>query len=155
VSRVRAIMAVSADGYVCRGPDDDMRWTGPEDKSLFRSVTDGSHIGAGTTTWRAMRGLKLPNRTLVRITRWPDGELEETLGDFARNHPNGWLIGGQTMLLAAIRADLVERVLLSHVRAELGGGEADRVSSLCAWLDWSPIVSPRPGLQIVAWRRGA
>lgn len=129
---LRAIMAVSADGYVSRGPDDDMSWTGPEDKRLFRTATEGCAIGAGTTTWRLMKDLELPGRKLVRISRAPLRKLENesirTLGGFAETYPDGWLIGGQTVLLAGIDEGLVDRVLLSIVSAELKSGEPDRVS---------------------------
>lgn len=161
---LRAIMAVSADGFVCSGPDDNMRWTGKADKQLFREQTEGCAIGAGTTTWEAMRGLNLPGRTLVRITREPrdlaspDGpaeELEMTLGAFAENYPDGWLIGGQTMLLSAIQDGFVDRVVLSHVTAELGEGVKDEVSSLLHSLGWTMRYFPMGDLKLVTWNRGA
>lgn len=147
---LRAIMAVSADGFVCRGPDDDMRWTGSTDKQLFRSQTMGHVLGAGSTTFAQMP--PLPGRTLVRISRDPG--LGMALGDFCREHPDGWLIGGQTVLLSAIREGFVDRVLMSHVRAELGSGAVDEVTPLLSRLGWMGRSCPQEHLTIVTWRRG-
>lgn len=161
---LRAIMAVSADGFVCRDDRDDMQWTGAADKRLFREQTAGCAIGAGTTTWRAMRGLNLPDRTLVRITRTPGDlasseglteELDMTLGGFAEHYPDGWLIGGQTVLLSAIREGLVDRVLLSHVTAELGEGVSDEVSPLLHELGWQMRYYPMGDLRLVTWTHGS
>lgn len=160
---LRAIMAVSADGFVCRGPEDDMRWTGSADKRLFREQTAGCAIGAGTTTWETMRGLSLPDRTLVHITReprdlWSGGpteELEMTLGGFAEHYPDGWLIGGQTVLLSAIREGFVDRVLLSHVETELGDGVRDEVSLLLHEMGWDMRFYPMGELRLVTGNRGS
>lgn len=161
---LRAIMAVSADGFVCTGEDDDMRWTGKADKRLFREQTEGCAIGAGTTTWQSMRGLKLPGRTLVRITREPGDlassgglteELEMTLGGFAEHYPDGWLIGGQTVLLSAIQEGFVDRVVLSHVEAELGEGVKDQVSPLLHEMGWAMRFFPMGEVKLVTWNRGS
>lgn len=155
---LRGLMAVSADGYVCTGPRDDMRWTGSADKRLFREQTMGCVVGVGSTTAALMP--PLPGRTLVRITREAEGQLpivydgaSMALGAFARACPDAWLIGGQTVLLAAIEADLVGCVVLSHVRAETGGGWKDLVTPRLHALGWRGRLFPQDELSLVTWNR--
>lgn len=151
---LRALMAVSADGFVCRGPADDMEWTGAADKRLFASLTRDQVVGAGSTTCRMLP--PLPGRTVKRITREArglGGGAEWTLGDFARAFPEGWLIGGQTVLTAAIYGGLVDRVVLSHVEAELGEGQEDRITPLLHSLGWRSRLFPLNGLSVVTWNR--
>lgn len=155
-------MAVSADGFVARGPDDDMSWTGRADKALFRAQTEGCTLGAGTTTFRQLP--PLPNRRVVQITRSVPDRLFEAapllaimedrmvLGDFYRAFPDGWLVGGQTVLLSAIMRGFVDRVLLSHVRAEVGSGVADKVTPMLARLGWISRLYPQGEIDIVTWR---
>lgn len=156
---LRGIMAVSADGYVCKGPNDDMRWTGSADKRLFREQTMDQTVGFGSRTFDLMP--KLKGRRMVRISSAAEGRLpfpendEMTLGDFYLNCPDGHLAGGQTVLISAIKEGFCDRVVLSHVRAELGGGEKDQITSLCHSLGWHGRVFPQDELQIVTWNRGS
>ncbi len=158
---LRAIMAVSADGLVSCGPDDDMSWTGSADKQLFRAQTEGCVLGAGTTTFNQLP--HLPGRRVVQITRSvPERRMESApllaimedrmvLGDFYRAFPDGWLIGGQTVLLSAIMRGFVDRVILSHVQAEIGKGTPDKVTTMLARLGWSARLFPQGELDIVTW----
>ncbi len=116
---MRLLMAVSADGFLCRGPTDDMMWTGSMDKRLFRVLTGvGRVCAAGSTTRDVMRDL--PGRTLFELSRGG-----YTLEDFARDHPNGWLLGGPTVAEAALRAKLLDEVHLSWIcDVRLGSGVA-------------------------------
>lgn len=151
---LRGLMAVSADGLVCRGPKDDMRWTGEADKAVFREVTRGCVMGAGRGTYEQMPRITSLGRTLLCVTREPRFGLDVTLGAFHRDFPDGWLIGGQTVLLSAIREGLVDRVLMSHVRAELGSGVEDLVTPLLSSLGWRGRSCPQEHLTLVTWRRG-
>lgn len=117
---MKLLMAVSADGFVARGPDDDMRWTGALDKAIFRLLTMGEVVGAGRVTYGMMRDLKLKGRDLRLITSNPGAGF--TLDSFARNCPRSWLIGGHTAALGALDLNLIDRVYLSVVGVELGQG---------------------------------
>lgn len=117
---MKLLMAVSADGYVARGPEDDMTWTGPTDKAVFRLLTMGETVGAGRVTYNLMRNLKLKGRDLRLITSNPGAGY--TLESFARNCPRSWLIGGHTVALSALDHNLLDHVYLSVVGVELGHG---------------------------------
>lgn len=116
---MRLLMAVSADGLLCRGPSDDMKWTGRTDKLLFRILTGvGRVCAAGSTTRDLVRSL--PGRTLIGLSR-----DDYTLEAFAEEHPDGWLLGGPTVTEAALRAGLVDEVYLSWITdVKLGNGVA-------------------------------
>lgn len=106
---MRLLMAVSTDGYLCRGPDDDMDWTGPADKALFRVLTSvGGVCAAGTTTWNLMPALEA--RQLIPLSR--EGYTLRRLED---EHPEAWLLGGPTVANAALCRSLVREVHLSVV----------------------------------------
>ena len=93
---MRLLMAVSGDGFLCRGPSDDMSWTGKVDKLLFRVLTGVGRVCAvGSTTRRVMRDL--PGRTLLELSC--ADHTGYTLEMFARDHPGGWLLGGPTGFL--------------------------------------------------------
>ncbi len=116
---MRLLMAVSADGFLCKGPADDMKWTGKTDKLLFRVLTGvGRVCAAGSTTRDLIRSL--PGRTLLGLSR--NGYALEA---FAEEYPDGWLLGGPTVVKAALRASLVDEVYLSWITdVKLGSGVA-------------------------------
>ncbi len=116
---MRLLMVVSADGFLCSGPADDMMWTGSMDKRLFRVLTGvGRVCAAGSTTRDIVRNL--PGRTLFGLSRHG-----YTLEDFAGDHPDGWLLGGLTVAVAALRAKLLDEVHLSWIcDVKLGSGVA-------------------------------
>lgn len=145
---LKLILAVSADGYFARGPEDDMSWTSPADKRAFRLLTSvGAVCGVGSRTWRQMPDL--PGRRLVPISRsglvlskasaagklsealFGDGPVRAdlaipttqslTLGRFAHLHPNGWLLGGPTVAQEALDCCLVDQVYLCRSSAVLHG----------------------------------
>lgn len=132
MSKLKLVMAVSKDGFVSLGPDDDMLWTGPDDKRAFRLLTSvGGVLGAGRRTFENLPRLK--GRDVVCLSTQPvsggplwypifDGPLSERtmpLHLFARAFPTGWLIGGQTVALEALVLGLVDQVFLCHAPIEL------------------------------------
>lgn len=115
---MRLVMAVSADGFVARGPDDDMTWTGPADKFVFKLLTlsSDSPLYAGGRTYDQMPPLK--GRRLVRLSRGLDGaKLHEAWLD-----PLAWLIGGPEVAEQALAAGMVDRAFICRVPAVLGHG---------------------------------
>ncbi len=116
----KLILAVSADGFIARGPDDDMKWTGPIDKALFRALTcTGGALLVGSQTAKAMPQ-KLPNRRLITLSR--NAQVGITLAEAAWSHRDAWLIGGGTVALEALRTNLVERAFICQSKTYLGGG---------------------------------
>lgn len=115
---MRLLLASSADGYLARGPEDDMKWTGPIDKAVFRLLTlsNGNDVLlAGSRTFDQMP--KLPGRTMERLSR--DGL---TLEQAAGVHMDAWLIGGPTVAREALSLGLVRRAFICVSPVELGSG---------------------------------
>lgn len=114
---MRLLMAASLDGYLCRDERDDMSWTGPADKALFRALTGvGRVCAAGRTTWNIMP--KLEGRQLIPLSR---GCFD--LARLQALHPDAWLLGGPTVARAAVLYGMVDEFhLVRSRRVRLGGG---------------------------------
>lgn len=98
---MRLLMAVSADGFLCRSDSDDMSWTGRMDKLVFRTLTGvGGVCAAGRVTWNLMP--RLEGRQLIPLSR-----RNYTLHRFEDEHPDGWLLGGPSVAMAALQFGLV------------------------------------------------
>lgn len=106
---MKLLMAVSADGYLCSGPDDDMIWTGTTDKLLFRMLTSvGGVCAVGLNTYHLMPALD--SRQLIPLSRHG-----YTLERLQEEHPDAWLLGGPTIAKAALDAGLVTEVHLNEI----------------------------------------
>lgn len=114
------LLAVSKDGFLCKGPDDDMKWTGPLDKFAFKLLTMASDqpLLAGSTTYNMMP--KLPGRSLYRLSQKGEGGL--TLEEAHFYYPQAWVIGGPTVAAIALMKGYIDRAFLCQVDAELGDG---------------------------------
>lgn len=114
---MKLILAVSRDGFLASGPDDDMRWTGSADKYAFCLLTlsDGELLFAGSRTAIALP--KLPGREVLALSS--RGLTVETA---SRLFPQGWLIGGPTVALEALRLGLVHSAFIHRTQHVLGGG---------------------------------
>lgn len=107
---LKLIMAVSADGFVARGPYDDMSWTGSTDKRVFRLLTAVEGIlGAGRRTFEQLPLLE--GRTVVPLSR-----SGLTLDEFSTRYSNAWLIGGQEIALEALHCGKLDQVFLCRSR---------------------------------------
>lgn len=124
---MRLLLARSSDGFLARGPEDDMRWTGQSDKAAFRLLTlsNGNDVLlAGSRTYDQMP--RLPGRTMERLSR--DGL---TLELAAGAYPDAWLIGGPTVAAEALRRGLVRRAFIMTAPVALESGiRADEVAGL-------------------------
>ncbi len=115
---MKLLMAVSADGFVAKGPVDDMSWTGAVDKAIFKllTLTGDKNIYAGSNTYNQMPALK--NRELRCLSsNYMKGY---TLGNVFCS--DSWLIGGQTVALEAIARNCITEVYLCHTNIELKDG---------------------------------
>ena len=115
---MRLLLASSANGYLARGPEDDMKWTGPIDKAIFRLLTlsnANDTLLAGSRTFDQMP--KLPGRKMERLSG--DGL---TLDLASRLYPDAWLIGGPTVALQALKLGLVRRAFICVSPVELEEG---------------------------------
>lgn len=133
---MKLIMAVSSDGYLCDGPEDDMSWTGPLDKALFRALTS---VGGLCAVGQATYGLMPP---LVGRQLIPLSSMGYQLGRLHTEHPDAWLLGGPTLGRLALLAGFVTEFHLNTIHdTELGHG-----MHLCNMLgtarrtDWKPAI---------------
>lgn len=155
---MRAIMAVSADGYVARHPKDDMSWLGRDDKAAFRILTGvGGLMACGRNTYEclplemrllATDGCSADGRRLrVLSGRDNDGAVETPLERFAREFPHAWLIGGQSIVIDAMVRGLVDEFHLCRSDRKAfpcsGEGVSDRITTrLRFWNDRNGLGQP-------------
>lgn len=126
---MRLVLVSSSDGYLARGPEDDMKWSGHLDKAIFRLLTlsNGEDVLlAGSRTFDQLP--KLPGRRLERVSRSPNGV---TLEVAAAQWPTAWLIGGPEISIEALRLGLITRAFICISPNELGDGiSAQALSAL-------------------------
>lgn len=147
---MRLLMASSDDGYLCKGPDDDMGWTGSTDKLLFRALTSvGGVCAAGSRTHDLMPSL--PGREFIRLSR-----EAYTLEHLQEAHPDAWLLGGPTVARTALEAGLVhEAHLCQIIGVELGQGPRlselldGLVPTLAMSMSFNVVGSPPVQLQVL------
>jgi dihydrofolate reductase len=123
---MRLLIAMSADGYVCKGPDDDMTWTGPVDKAIFRLLTlsDPGPLLAGRVTAEMLP--RLPGRTVLPLSR-----KGLTLEAAHHAHPNAWLIGGPNVAVEALSRGLVKSAYICRSPVSIyGGWSIDKIARL-------------------------
>ncbi len=107
---MRLIMAVSEDGFLARGHDDDMSWTLPMDKKIFKLLTSvGGKLAAGRVTFDLMPKDLDGGRTLYNLSR-----KSMVLPGFALRHPDAWLVGGPSIATVALKDGHIDEVHLIH-----------------------------------------
>ncbi len=123
---VSLIVAVSENGVI--GRDGGLPWRLPADLKHFKSTTMGHHLIIGRRTWNEV-GKPLPGRTMVVVTRSrrfaPEGvrvahSLEQAL-DVARDDDEPFIGGGAHIYRMALDNDLVDRIYLTRIHAEVEG----------------------------------
>lgn len=113
---LRAIMACSRDGFFCRSEHDDMSWTSAADKAVFRMLTqqvDG--LCAASARTLGCMPESLPGRRLVCVERRPRLSVRldsVSLEELAERPDGAWLLGGPTLLRAALERDLLRSLTL-------------------------------------------
>ncbi len=128
---VSAIAAVSENQVI--GRDGDLPWHLPDDMKFFQRTTMGHHVITGRKNWETipLKYRPLKGRTNIVVTRSANyeargalvaGSLEEAL-DLARNggDEEAFLIGGGQIYREALGNDLVDRVYLTRVHAQIQG----------------------------------
>ena len=123
---VSLIVAVSSNGVI--GRDGDLPWYLPADLKRFKRTTMGHHLIIGRRTWEEV-GKPLPGRTMVVVTRSrrlvPDGaqvvrSVEQAL-ELAAADDEPFIGGGSQIYTIALARDLVDRIYLTRIHAEVEG----------------------------------
>jgi dihydrofolate reductase len=125
---VSLIVAVSANGVI--GRDGDLPWYLPADLRHFKRTTMGHHLIIGRRTWEEV-GKPLPGRTMVVVTRSrrfdPEGahvvhSVEGAIDVAAATGDDEPFIGGGAQIYRlALGRDLVDRIYLTRIHAEVEG----------------------------------
>jgi len=124
---VKLIMAVSKDGFVARGEDDDMSWTGPIDKAVFRLLTSTSDVLAVSAKTLQYMPKERPGRGKLYALS-TDPRRGVALEDLAPIAPDAWLLGGQELGIYAMKNGFVNKAYLCRVLdKELGVGNPNAI----------------------------
>jgi dihydrofolate reductase len=124
--RVSMIVAVSSNGVI--GRDGGLPWYLPGDLRHFKRTTMGHHLIIGRRTWEEL-GKPLPGRTMVVVTRSRRfvaegativGSLERAL-ETAAADDEPFIGGGAQIYRVALARDLVDRIYLTRIHAEVEG----------------------------------
>jgi dihydrofolate reductase len=123
---VSLIVAVSSNGVI--GRDGGLPWYLPADLKHFKRTTMGHHLIVGRRTWEEV-GKPLPGRSMVVVTRSPrfapEGaqvarSLEQAL-ELASVDDEVFIGGGAQIYRVALERDLVDRIYLTRIHAEVEG----------------------------------
>lgn len=128
---VSGIVAVAENGVI--GRKGDLPWHLPDDMKFFASTTRGHHIITGRVNYESipLRFRPLKDRTNLVITRNknydPQGAilvnaLQEAI-DLARKNGDDevFIIGGGEIFKQAIEQDLMDRLYLTRIHADVEG----------------------------------
>lgn len=114
---MKLLMAMSKDGYLAKGPEDDMKWTGSVDKRLFWLLTQFSEEPTLIGRRSAELMPDLPGRHLVKLD-----STNYTLDLAMARHENAVLIGGPTLAMKAIAKGMISTACIMVCSTELGSG---------------------------------
>jgi dihydrofolate reductase len=126
VVKASLIVAMSSNRVI--GKDGDLPWHMPADLRHFKRTTMGHHLIIGRTTWIEV-GQPLPGRTMVVVTRSRDfraegvqvaHSVEEAL-QIARDDDEPFVGGGSQIYRIALAHELVNRMYITHIHAEVEG----------------------------------
>lgn len=124
---MRLLMAISADGFVAKSDHDSMAWLGSLDKHIFRILSAvGGVCGIGQKTMACITTpLPWPGRTLIPLSSHGGTTLTELYHD----HPDAWLLGGQTLALRAFEFGYLSEVHLCRSTIKIGSGIRELLTS--------------------------
>jgi len=123
---VSLIVAMSSNGVI--GREGDLPWHLPVDLRHFKKTTMGHHLIIGRATWDEV-GKPLPGRTMVVVTRNRDFSAEDVLVahsmeealPLVRDDDEPFIGGGAEIYRQALEAELVDRLYITRVHAEVEG----------------------------------
>ena len=123
---VSLIVAVSSNGVI--GREGGLPWYLPADLKHFKRTTMGHHLIIGRRTWEEV-GKPLPGRTMVVVTRRqrfaPEGAQVGRSVEAARELAAGDDVpgfgGGAQIYRIALARDLVDRIYLTRIHADVEG----------------------------------
>ncbi len=141
---VSAIVAVSENNVI--GRDGDLPWRLPTDTRFFMETTMGHHVIVGRKNYESIpeKFRPLPGRTNILITRNKelsiDGvEISHSLEDALAiakeaNDDEPFIIGGGQIYALAFEQNLIDRLYLTRVHADVEGDVLFPEVDLGSWV---------------------
>lgn len=141
---ISAIVAAAENNVI--GKDGDLPWHLPRDMRFFRETTMGHHVIMGRKNWDSIpeKYRPLPGRTNIIVTRNADLKLDEadvcTSIEDALNlakkagDDEAFIIGGGQVYQHSFDKDLVQRVYLTRVHADIDGDVKFPIFDQDAWI---------------------
>jgi len=123
---MKLIMAVSSDGFVARGEDDDMSWTGSMDKAVFKLLTTTNDVLAVSAKSLQYMPKSLPGRGRIYGLSTQPGK-GVALEDLAPVAPDAWLLGGQELGMFAMKNGFVNKAYICISPARIEAGIEDKL----------------------------
>jgi dihydrofolate reductase len=154
---VTLVVAIGRNGVI--GADGELPWPPTGDLAQFKALTMGHPLVMGRTTYESI-GRPLPGRTSIVLTRdasWsapgvvaaPD--LPSALAAAERLDDDVFVIGGAQIYAAAIAADVVDRMVVTHVQLSPRG---DAWFPSVDWTQWRETTrESHAGYDIVTYDR--
>lgn len=106
---MKAIIAISSDGFVAKDKNDDMKWTGMLDKAFFKMYTlQGEALLAGTKTYKILPNLE--RRVVLPVSR----KSFLYYANKSRKNENYICIGGFTLLKAFLAENVITEIVLCY-----------------------------------------
>jgi dihydrofolate reductase len=123
---VSLVLAVSENGVI--GRDNQLPWHLPADLRHFKQLTTGHTVIMGRKTYESI-GRPLPNRRNVVVSgsgmAQAEGlEVHDSLGEALKSclgEDEVFIIGGGTIYAKALALDIVDRIHMTLVHADLDG----------------------------------
>lgn len=120
---MKAIFVESLNGYMAKGPDDDMLWTPSLDKKIFRLFTSayGGVCICSRNTYNLLPRKMIGdvNRRFIVATRTG----QTTLRSLNKIYPNAVLIGGPTFLKSAFDEGVIDTFIVTTVKKSIKNNE--------------------------------
>jgi dihydrofolate reductase len=128
---VSGIVAVAENNVI--GRKGDLPWHLPDDMKYFMNTTRGHHIITGRVNFESipLRFRPLKDRTNLVVTRNPDyeapgaivlGSLEDALARCRKaGEQEAFIIGGGEIFRQALEQDLIQRLYLTRIHANVEG----------------------------------
>ena len=161
---MRAILAVSKDGYLARGPVDPMDWLGKTDKAVLRILTScGGKVAASRTTLAQMPEV-LKGREMFMLSKSIRPALNNQIfGDLSQFFMawgrDSWLLGGPKLVHLAIMTGMLDEIFMCHsdryaFPAPDTGIQDYITSHLEAFSDWNMVLETSINdVKVLTWRR--
>ena len=136
---VSLIVAISSNWVI--GRDSDLPWHLPADLRHFKATTMGHHLIIGRATWDEL-GRPLPGRTIVVVTRNRDFSADGVLVthsvaealSLVVDDDEPFIGGGAEIYGQALEAEIVDRLYITRIHAEVEGDTFFPVIDLDGWL---------------------